>query len=432
MFEILLTKRGLFVKVLIVGHNPFNKELPNGRTLYELFAKFNSNDIAELYLHPDQPTFDVCKKYYRITDLDVLKHFFSGKVGKEITKSDSVCSQSRNRVYAHGSKRKSYMVFLRNILWKYGRWFTKDLKKWVSSFQPDVIFFYSGNYIFSIDIALKLSKYYQIPIVSYIVDDYYFGNDLCGGVFGKINKALFDKKLNKLLDNRYNICLNDYMKERYAKEFKGNFSVLYTVSSLTAFECITPVKPIKMSFLGGIACDRYKSLIDIGRVIFEHHLPIEFTVYTRETREWLINPLKNAPGLTLHPALNYEEVIGTMNESHILVHVEGFSLEAQELVKYSLSTKIADTLSSNRCLLAYGPRNVASIEYLLDNKCAFVATDYTCLEKTLISLCDDINKINQNVVNALDVAKKNHRVEIATQKLNSVLQSAVSGSNVRE
>ena len=56
------------MNVLIIGHNPFNKELPNGRTLLELFSGFEKSQLAEIFLHPDAPNFEVCNRYYRIVD----------------------------------------------------------------------------------------------------------------------------------------------------------------------------------------------------------------------------------------------------------------------------------------------------------------------------------------------------------------------------
>lgn len=413
------------MNVLIISHNPFNRELPNGRTLYELFSGFEKNELAEIYLHHDEPNFDVCNQYYRITDSDMFKNCISGKkAGKVIDESVKFTAQN-NSAYKYGSKHKSYTVLLRNAIWTIGNWFNKDLKKWISDFKPDVLFFYLGNYNFSMNIAIKIAKYFNIPIVTYIVDDYYFNKNLKKGFWGNLNHFLYSNKLKKLLNGRTTICLNDAMKNKYASAFSGDFHTIYTLSSLSAFGKCDIGDTIKMSYLGGIACDRYKSLIQIGEIISDNNLPIDFSVYTRESREWLVEPLKNAKGLCLNDGLCYEDVIKTMENSNILVHTEGFDKESEDLVRYSMSTKIADTLSSNRCLLAYGPKGIASIDYLINNDCAYVATNKDELYEILSLFCNNKDSINQKNSKALDIAEANHSHKSNHKKLLNILNQAI-------
>lgn len=422
-------------RVLIFGHNPFSKELPNGRTLLELFAHFKKNELAELYIHPDVPNFDVCNNYYRITDFDMLKKgIFRMSTGKKVELSQedkkNDVDGDRTKVYKIGSKRSSFAVMIRNIIWKIGKWFSKDLKKWIKEFNPDVLFFYLGNYSFTIDIALKISSYYKIPIVTYIVDDYYFNHDLKKGFFGVANHHLYSKKLHKLLNGRTVICINDYMKSQYSSEFKCDYYTIYTVSSLQPFKSGGGENAIiQMSYLGGVACERYKSLIDIGKVIADNKLPINFSVYTRETRDWLIEPLKSARGIKLCEPLNYKGVIDVMEKSDILVHVEGFSDYAIKLVKYSLSTKIADILSCNRCLLAYGSEEVASIKYLIDSDCAYVATSIPKLIEILFDICSNRNLLFRYENNAMRIAQQNHSSEENYKKIRKIFNSVVLKDN---
>ena len=95
------------MNVLIIGHNPFNKELPNGRTLLELFSGFEKSQLAEIFLHPDAPNFEVCNRYYRIVDSEVLKGAIRfKKVGKTIDDSETFANQ-KHAIYKYGSKRKS-------------------------------------------------------------------------------------------------------------------------------------------------------------------------------------------------------------------------------------------------------------------------------------------------------------------------------------
>ena len=58
-----------------------------------------------------------------------------------------------------------------------------------------------------------------------------------------------------------------------------------------------------------------------------------------------------------------------MANSMAVIHTESFEQEMMELVRFSVSTKIAESLMYGPCLIAYGPEGIASIDYLKENKC---------------------------------------------------------------
>ena len=417
------------MRVLILGHNPFNLELPNGRTLYELFSQFSKDEVAEIFLHDDLPNFDICQNYYKMTDFDVIKSFYSWKtIGKIVKPMENERNNAFQRAstgaYRFGSKRKSYTILLRNIMWKLSRWNSASLDAWIREFEPDVLFYYSSNYYFTIDMAMSISKKYRIPIVTYIVDDFYFNSSLNGGIWGSLNQMIYNKKLRKLLSGQTTICLNGTMKEAYEKEFEGSFYTIYTTSELTPFASRSRGSSIKMSYLGGIACGRGESLIEIGRVIDKYNLPIEFSVFTRETRPWLLVPLSSAVGISVYDGLSYQQVIEQMKNSDILVHVEGFKPEDIRAVQYSMSTKIADILSCNRCLLAYGPSDVASISYLKQNQCGLVATNRSELIELLLKIAGGYD-YNEKNVTGIKIAARNHSTAVNDSLLRKILSEAI-------
>jgi len=414
------------MKVLVISHTPFNKSESNGRTLAELFCDMDENNIAQIYYRTDMPDLDMCDNYYLISDLDVFKSVISRqKPGHVLDKNHLHMNKTEKKLYHQGSKRKSYSIFARNFMWSFNTWFTDDLKKWLNNFEPDIIFCYVGDYIFSMRVAMKISEYLQVPMVNYIVDDFYLNDALSKGVFGHVNSLLYSKYLTKCLTGRTNICLTEMMASAYVKCFDGKFETLYTSSSIKRFKEKEISSRIKMSYLGTLFFDRYKSLLDIGKVIYENKLPIDFEVYSGEERKWVLEPFRKAKGIIFKGKIDYTEVLNVMENSDILVHVEDFSKENIDSVKYSFSTKIADSLSCGRCLLAYGPENIASIDYLSKNKCALVATSYEELEKMLYNIVDDRNLIYQPISKALEMSEKNHRDTINQIRLKTILKHSM-------
>ena len=76
------------MKVLIVSHNVFSKTESMGKTLEGYFKDFDSNELAQFYIHSQIPTSKICKNYYRITDKDAIKSILGFKAGKVFTEND--------------------------------------------------------------------------------------------------------------------------------------------------------------------------------------------------------------------------------------------------------------------------------------------------------------------------------------------------------
>ena len=123
--------------------------------------------------------------------------------------------------------------------------------------------------------------------------------------------------------------------------------------------------------------------------------------------------------------ISYDQVKRVMEESDILLHVEDFHENNIDFCRYSLSTKIADSLMSNRCLLCYGPKEVASIDYIASQECALVATDEIELLDTLKWICCNPNKLSEIASKALTVANKNHSLKNNSTAIRSILNRAI-------
>ena len=62
-----------YKKLLVISHNCFSKTGSNGRTLANYLKGWPKEKIAQIYIHPESPDFDICSQYYCISDKDVLK-----------------------------------------------------------------------------------------------------------------------------------------------------------------------------------------------------------------------------------------------------------------------------------------------------------------------------------------------------------------------
>ncbi|MEG1790794.1 MAG: glycosyltransferase [Clostridia bacterium] len=410
-------------KILIISHNAMNASSNCGRTIMEMFCSCESENLAQLFLHKDTPNSNICTNYYSVTDFDIRDSLIKfKKPGKRVQLNEAGATKEEEVRYGEGSKRKSHMVFMRNLAWGFNTWFTKDLKKWLNEFNPDIIFFMGGCYVFSHKLALKISRYLKKPMITFWGDDYYLNNALKNGILGGINNSYFKYIMRKTIRLSEYICLDEMMEKDYSIAFKKAGHCIYTSSSMKPFADKLSNERITMSFLGNISIQRYKSLKEIASIIQKEKLQIDLNVYTGEKRAWILENIIGVNGLNYKGAVDYCQVLEIMGNSDILVHVEDFSESSINEVKYSFSTKIADSLCSNRCLFAYGPASVASIKYLIDNKCAIVATNSEELEENLKNIVSNRKIMSEFASRGLQVASSNHNSEINWGKIVSIVE----------
>ena len=114
-----------------------------------------------------------------------------------------------------------------------------------------------------------------------------------------------------------------------------------------------------------------------------------------------------------------------MGASIAVIHTESFKEEFKQAVAYSVSTKIADSLASGTCILAYGPKDVASIRYLIDNDVAFVVNNYEDLQTKLVELITNAELRSQIETNAKRLAGLNHNGQKNTKLIYEVMASLI-------
>lgn len=415
------------MKVLVISHNPMNLEENNGRTIRNLFSDFEKGTVAQLFLHSGKIDAPFCENYYQITDFDVLNSIIKfRKPGKEVKASDTENEAPKeNEIYGKYSHKTKYVRLVRDIAWGLGTWKTKEFKKWLLSFNPDVIFFYASDCVFSHSLVSWVRKFLDIPMVTYWVDDYYIKLKKSRNIADIINQKKYKRIVKKNFNNSLNVCITPAMAKAYAEIFGRKCFVLFNTTANKPFPDKQSCLPLVMSYLGNISIGRYNSIITIGKIISEKNLPIIFNVYSGEFREDILEKIRNGSGYVFHGKVNYEQVMDIMKDSDILVHVEGFEKENIEFCRYSLSTKIADSLMSNRCLLCYGPCEVASVDYLKSEECSLVATSEQELREALEKICEDYSELKLFAKKALRVAEQNHKISANNELIKKYLKTAI-------
>ena len=406
------------MKVLVISHNPIGTQFNMSKTLLSLLSSLNREELCQLYIYPALPDVDACSSYFRITDKDVLSSYFTlklncGEVKADRSKHSMYEKADDEKIYKNPKNKSSLRMLARDSMWKCSRWYTKKLERWIKKENPTCIFVAVGDATFIYNIALKISKKCNIPIITYVCDDYYFVKKPKSAI-SKLRVDFLKKKIRKLMKATSKlVVICDALKEEYSKEFGVSAETIMTGSEFIDDGLSRLVeKPASLSYFGNIGCNRYISLADIGRTLDtinnKEGTAFQLNIYTAEKNPDIINTFSNIKSIKLRSFVSGEDFKKELLSSELLLHVEAFDEESIDLVKHSVSTKIADSLASGIPLVAYGPKEVASMQYLASEECALIATSGAELKSTLYNTFFDNAKREKVVFNALKTAKKHH------------------------
>ena len=426
-----------YPRVLIVSHTVLARNTSMGKTMDTYFSGWDRDAIAQLYIQSEIPTDPLCVNYFRFTDPDALKSIVQrrrkGTVFTEADvrpdRADPVEMGNLTGVYNYGRKRTPLIFLARDGMWRLSGWKHSGMLEWAKSFRPDVIFYASGDYAFSYRITRFLSEELGIPYVICCFDDFYLFNPNRDMFLGKFRHNRFMKTVRETLDRAAKILtVNDTMAEVYGRTFGRKCGVVWTAGNMAEM----PEAPDKQGivYLGDLGLGRNIQLSAIADAMRESGapgIPEYLDVYSAETNPDILEPVKSNPGIRFHGAIPGSQVREVIHRAKVVIHTESFDPVIRERVRYSLSTKISDCLASGTGMLAYGPAEAASMDYLIRNEAAFTATSPEELREVLPRLFTDEAEYRRVVGNAKALARRNHTPEMTRETVRKALADAAEG-----
>ncbi len=425
------------MKILIVSHNVISNSQNMGKTLKSYFSDFSNTEVFQFYIHPQIPTdTSVCKNYYRFTDIDALCSIFRFKKRGTVYNEANIDVHNDNlyeksvivdMAYKKGGTVSPFKHIVRECVWKMGYWFTSDLKKWIDDISPDVVFFASGNYSFMYDVVLKISDYLNVPIIMSCYDDYYIYDENEGKLFsGLVHKRLLKKAKQVFQKSIFATTVCEEMAISYEKKFNIPCKVLYT--GVTKTNSKIDFFGNKLCFFGNVSLNRYKQLVKMGRALLDlkrNDEPKMIDVYSAEKSPEIIQQLCPENGIRFHGLISSDEVEKIMDNCLAVIHTESFESKLKNRVRFSISTKISDSLVKGPCLIAYGPRGIASIDYLAKNNAAYIIDSSDDLKNKLNTIIENEQLRKEIIMNARKIANKNHDLTRNAKQLRCWIENCV-------
>jgi glycosyltransferase involved in cell wall biosynthesis len=384
-------------RVLIVGTIPYNPNT-SSRAFDAYFHGWEKENLRQIFSNTKTPIKGHCESLFQITDLMLLKRYLhrTKDVGVIYNYDElpeewidagnlEVGSKFTEKLYKLGSKESSFKHLARKILWKKKLWNTEKLRNWLDEFMPECVFLAFSDDFFILEIAMFVADRYGIPIMCCIGDDYYFNDKKSISLLYHIYRKKYKACVDRIFSHKSSaIYISDKIRDKYNKAFGIKGDTVYLASNIERHE-FRPidVDNLKISYCGNIRLGRNSSLVDIGNALQQINPTYKVDVYSAEKNEKFIKVLRKCPGIRYHGIVPYSEVMRITSESDISIIVEGFAPEDVTITKYSLSTKVADAISSGCQILSYGSEECGVIGYMISVGCSVVCICPIHLQKQL-------------------------------------------------
>ncbi|MGU8477316.1 hypothetical protein ACV3QH_08585 [Clostridium perfringens] len=410
-------------KLLVVSNDPISKTSNNGKTIASFIDEKDKNYVRQLYFSTEKPSVKGYL-YYQLSDKDVLKGIFRQKQRGRACEAIDRISQLASEHNHNKIKRNAFTRILREFLWS-KNWKSKQLIKWLDEYKPDVVFFVAGDSGFAYKIVNFIVNRYKSRLVTYITDDYIMPRNK-ENMIEKIRRKYIRKKmLNCIEESDEYFTISTLMQDAYYKLSGKKSNLMINITSSLKMKCDfgkLENKNINIIYTGSLYYNRDKTIGLVAEAVSRYNEKIkgqkkhiEISVYSniepdiRSKQKFVKKNICEYRG-----SLNPEELKYALNRADILLFVESFDEEMKEKTKYSLSTKVPEYMSVGKPILAIGPNDIGSMNYL--NDVAFCANSEEKIYSVIQQMLSSHEAMNQKARLAIEKFNNNHNA-VAQKKL---------------
>lgn len=420
-------------RLLIISASNWIENTSSGNTFSNMFNCWDKDKIAMVYTKSDLPQNDICYKYFRMSETQVMKSYFDKNIsiGEEIDlrklKNDKFLKSDvaiEDKVKNSSLKKFFYNVLLlgREIMWCCSKWKTKELDDFLNDYRPEVIFACGYGSAFMNKIERYIIQKSGAKAAFFIGDDWYSLRQINLSPFFWIMRLWNRREVRKTVkecDLFYTMAPK--VKEQFDKYLKINSKILAKSGTFDKLVQTELNKPLKLVYTGNLFCGRWKSLARIARSleqINKNGKKAELYIYSIEkltNKQKKVLEIENTSYFM--GGISVQEVKNVQNEADILVFVEAMDLKDRYISWLSFSTKIVDYLEKGKCIFAIGWEQSSPIDYLIKNEAAVVATNRQEISTKLEMLVNNEKLISEFGKKAFETGKKNHSKNIVDAKM---------------
>ncbi len=416
------------MKVLVVTNVLWRNDNGVGNSYSNIFADMDGVEFANICCQEGKSQNSVSVKCFQISESSLVANLINKTVPSgHIENSDDQnkdAVQQGSRIF-NIIKRSRLQIFfwLRNLIWKMGRWESKELKSFIDDFNPDLIFAQVQDCMYLNDLIVYIQEYTKKPLLLYAWDDVYSLKQFSLSPLFWIDRFCQRKSLRKLMKHSELLyTISKEQTEEYKKLLKKDTRILYKGYSFDEKPIVSEVNaPIRMLYTGNIYSGRYKTLKELCRelsVINKDNIKVQLDIYSgtplSEKEKSALNMENTSKFLG---SISEREVQEKQKEADILLHIEPFSLKGKLICRLSFSTKLVDYFYNGKCVFAVGDKVCSSMKYLKRYDAAIVSESIDEMKENIKRIAYNKELIKTYAEKAWECGSKNHKISEIQQKL---------------
>ncbi|MBR3831712.1 MAG: hypothetical protein IKJ52_10785 [Muribaculaceae bacterium] len=398
-------------KILIIGGYDFSGTDATSITLRNIFSYMPKENIA----------FIKTGNYHELTDYKYINIYpsFASNISSNnsVKKLSSHNGQVAGLVGTNKTKGLKQQVF--NYVHTIGSSYrmlipykiTNSIDNFIQEFKPDYIYSLLASDAI-MGLCLSISNKYNIPIIPHFMDDWQGVMFTNSAILYPARKRLISNLKKVLKKSPFALTISEKMAREYTAKYKCNcISLMNCINARAEIERKEIGREIKIIFSGGLHLNRAdsiemfcKALSNIKDFNFTLELFTSNDNWNKYSHQFADYGFVRYGGF-----VSQEEILKKNEEADILLHVESFNELMKKYTRLSISTKIPEYLSSQRLIIAIGPSDIASIEYLRENDAALIlGNNIQDNTMALYNLLNNKGGIDNIINNAYSTYKTNH------------------------
>lgn len=380
------TQMNRYPRILIVGTTPYNPS-ESSRALDTYFHNWPKENLHMIFSNSNKPIKGHCESLFQITDYDVFQVFLkkqksAGRIfDYDDLENESAPLEEQQKLLKY-KKKNTFRFYARKALWSKNRWLSEELINWVDEFKPEAIYICFSDDYFILNISYYLAKKYSIPVICQIGDDYYFKKNK--NLFIKPYLHSYKKLFKKIMSlGGFGVYISDKLADKYNSHFSLHGYPFYLSSDIKWSQVKSR---FEFNYFGKINLGRDQTLAMLGDALNKIDNSFVVNVYSKDVSSKVIKLLLKHHCF-FKDTLPYNDVMSIMNSGSFNIIASGFRKKDVEATRYSLSTKVSDSLASSGPLIAIGPNGDGAIDFLKPKNCAILIgnkrIDIDCLREKI-------------------------------------------------
>ena len=264
------------MKILVVTNVLWRNDNGVGNSYSNIFAGMDNVEVANVCCQEGLSQNAVSKKCFQISESSLIanlknKSIPSGHVEVQSDSDKSVPVQSGGLFTIIKRSRLQIFFWLRNLIWKVGKWKSAELNQFIDEFEPDVIFAQVQDCMYLNDLIVYIQEYTKKPLILYAWDDVYSMKQFSLSPLFWIDRLMQRKSLRKLVrHSNFLYTISKEQKEEYAKLLKKETDILYKGYDFGEMPEMAELNsPIRMLYTGNLYSGRCKTLEKLCCELFE-------------------------------------------------------------------------------------------------------------------------------------------------------------------